>query len=249
FYSVPMFDPAMIRALRLIPTEYLYFYYERSKALAMQRQSETTRGAEIQKLNEALLSDLSTLESEGSTEKLVERYSSYLNRRSGSYMRVEGQGGSAFDSAIDSLKWDPFRTAHGYHKVAINVMSALTGAKPAACILNVRSGGTIQNLKAAEVAEMRCEVSRDTVTPGRIGALPDAVQGLVHSVKSYERAAIEAALGGSSSKRRKALLLHPAIGEWGTTEALARELLVGGVFGADQGDDVVGCAEGIVPTS
>ncbi|MGH2506803.1 MAG: 6-phospho-beta-glucosidase, partial [Ktedonobacteraceae bacterium] len=57
FYSVPMFYPAKIRALRLIPTEYLYFYYERSKALAMQRQSETTRGAEIQKLNEALLSD------------------------------------------------------------------------------------------------------------------------------------------------------------------------------------------------
>jgi len=246
FYAVPMFDPAMIRALRLIPTEYLYFYYERSKALAMQRRSETTRGVEIEKLNEVLLRDLARLESEGSAEQLVERYSSYLNRRSGSYMRVEGKGGSAFDPAIDSLKWDPFRTAHGYHKVAVNMMSALTGAKPASCILNVRSGGAVKDLGADEIAEMSCDVSRDRITPLPVGALPNAVQGLVHSVKGYERAAIQAALDNDPSQRRKSLLLHPAIGEWGTTEAVADELLVGGVFGSDQGDDVVGCADGII---
>lgn len=249
FYAVPMFDPAMVRALRLIPTEYLYFYYERSKALAMQRQSGTTRGAEIERLNQVLLGDLARLEADGATEKLVERYSTYLNRRSGSYMRVEGKGGSAFDAAIDSLRWDPFRTAHGYHKVAVNVMSALTGAKPAACILNVRSGGAIKDLMADEVAEMSCDVSRDTITPRAVGSLPDAVQGLVHSVKGYERAAIEAALGDSLDQRRKALLLHPAIGEWGTTQTLVHELLLGGVFGEDQCDDVTACSSGIIPDS
>ena len=248
FYAVPMFDPAMMRALRLIPTEYLYFYYERSKALSMQRRSNTTRGAEILKLNEVLLRDLARFESDGATEKLVETYSTYLNRRSGSYMRVEGEGGSAFDSAIDGMKWDPFRTAHGYHKVAVNVMTALTGAKPAPCILNVKSAGAIENLKADEVAEMCCDVSLDKVTPRAVGTLPDEVQGLVQSVKSYERSAIQAALGSSWDQRRKALLLHPAIGEWGTTQGLSRELLAAGVFGHDQSDDVVGCGDGIVPS-
>lgn len=249
FYAVPMFDPAMVRALRLIPTEYLYFYYERSKALAMQRHSHTTRGADIQKLNQVLLGDLAKLEAEGATEKLVERYSSYLNRRSGSYMRVESKGGSAFDADVDSLRWDPFRTAHGYHKVAVDVMCALTGAKPAPCILNVKSGGCVEDLMADEVAEMWCDVSRDTVTPRAIGPLPDEVQGLVHSVKGYERAAIAAAMRDSLDQRRKALLLHPAIGEWSTTEDLIHELLVGGVFGCDQGDDVLGCGDSIVPDS
>lgn len=247
FYAVPMFDPAMVRALRLIPTEYLYFYYERTKALAMQRQSHTTRGAEILKLNGTLLDDLARLEAEGAATQLVERYSAYLNRRSGSYMRVEGKGGSAFDAAIDGLRWDPFRTAHGYHKVAMNVMSALTGARPAQCILNVKSGGQVQDLAPDEVAEINCDVSADTVTPRRVGALPDAVQGLVHSVKGYERAAIGAARGDSLDERRKALLVHPAIGEWGTTDGLARELLVGGVFGSDPGDDVLGCGGHIMP--
>ncbi len=246
FYAVPMFDPAMVRALRLIPSEYLYFYYERSKALAMQKRSGTTRGAEIQKLNGQLLEDLSRLASENATEKLVERYSAYLNRRSGSYMRVESKGGSAFDEVVDSMKWDPFRTAHGYHKVAINVMSALTGAKPASCVLNVKSAGAVEDLNADEVAEMRCEVSENSIRPLPVGKLPDEVQGLVHSVKGYERAAIAAALANESDQRRKSLLLHPAIGEWGTTEGIDDELLLGGVFGSDQADDVGGCSDHVV---
>lgn len=247
FYSVQMFDPKMIRSLGLIPTEYLYFYYERSKALEMQRRSGTTRGTEIEKLNETLFQDLMRLESDGTAEALVERYSAYLNRRSGSYMRVEGTGGSAFDAEVDRLRWDPFRTAHGYHKVAITLMSALTGVKPVACILNVKSDGAIRDLMPDEVAEMWCDVSRDAIVPRQVGSLPDAVQGLVHSVKSYERAAIQASLQNSPEQQRKALLLHPAVGEWGATEEITRDLIAHGVFGPDTGDDVGGCADGIVP--
>lgn len=247
FYAVPMFDPEMVRELKLIPTEYLYFYYERTKALAMQRHSGTTRGAEIEKLNHVLLQDLARLAEHGSAEALVDRYASYLNRRSGSYMRVEGEGGSAFDSEVDALRWDPFRTAHGYHRVAVNVMSALTGAVPKSCILNVPSSGCVDDLQASEIAEMRCNVSRDTITPVPVGRLPDAVQGLVHGVKAYERAAIEASMGNSAGGRRKALLIHPAVGEWGPTKELASELLVGNVLGADQADDVTACGAHIVP--
>lgn len=247
FYAVPMFDPAMVRELRLIPTEYLYFYYERTKALAMQRHSGTTRGAEIEKLNGALMEDLARLAEHGSAEALVERYSAYLNRRSGSYMRVEGEGGSAFDQEVDALRWDPFRTAHGYHRVAVNVMSALTGAVPKSCILNVPSSGCVDDLQPSEVAEIRCDVSRDSIKPVPVGRLPDAVQGLVHSVKAYERAAIDAAMANSAGGRRKALLVHPAVGEWSPTERLATELLVSGVLGADQADDVAACGASIVP--
>lgn len=247
FYAVPMFDPEMVRELKLIPTEYLYFYYERTKALMMQRHSGTTRGAEIEKLNGVLLQDLAELEAHGSAEALVERYASYLNRRSGSYMRVEGEGGSAFDSEVDALRWDPFRTAHGYHRVAVNVMSALTGAVPKSCILNVPSNGCVDDLRPSEIAEIRCEVSRDTIKPVPVGRLPDAVQGLVHSVKAYERAAIEASMDESAGGRRKALLIHPAVGEWGPTKDLANELLVGGVLGSDQADDVTSCGAHIAP--
>lgn len=247
FYSIPMFDPKMICSLGLIPTEYLYFYYERSKALKMQRQSGTTRGTEIYKLNETLFQDLRKLEAARDAAGLVERYSRYLNRRSGSYMRLEGAGGSAFDSAVDKLKWDPFRTAHGYHKVAVRLMAGLTGAEPLTCILNVKSGGAIDDLSPDEVAEMSCDVSRDKIVPRRVGTLPDSVQGLVHAVKGYERAAIQAAIDNSSDQQRKALLLHPAIGEWGVTEDITGDLIARGVFGPDTGDDALGCADDLDP--
>jgi 6-phospho-beta-glucosidase len=60
--------------------------------------------------------------------------------------------------------------------------------------------------------------------PQPVDPLPEAVLGLVQSIKAYERATIEAARGGSELSARKALLIHPAIGEWEPTEALLHDL-------------------------
>ena len=54
-YQARLFDFDLIRTLGLIPTEYLYFYYSRSKALANQKTAGATRGEEISKLNDELL--------------------------------------------------------------------------------------------------------------------------------------------------------------------------------------------------
>jgi 6-phospho-beta-glucosidase len=43
-YSAELFDPAMVRALGLIPSEYLFFYYEQQRALANQRTAGASRG-------------------------------------------------------------------------------------------------------------------------------------------------------------------------------------------------------------
>lgn len=48
---------------------------------------------------------------------------------------------------------------------------------------------------------------------------------MVHGIKAYERAAIEAAITGERLAARKALLIHPAIGEWDPTGALLADLL------------------------
>ena len=44
-------------------------------------------------------------------------------------------------------------------------------------------------------------------------------------MKAFERAAIEASLGGQPLTARKALLIHPAIGEWEPTQALLQDML------------------------
>ncbi|MDR6511127.1 6-phospho-beta-glucosidase [Novosphingobium capsulatum] len=223
-YSAPVFDKAMIRALRLIPTEYLFFYYERRRALANQQRHGSSRGTEVEALNVTLIETLRDRLGADDGPGAIAAYAAYLNRRSGSYMKLEAEGGSAFDPEA-TFNIDPFRVASGYHRIAIDVMSALTGAKPATIVVNTRNHGALPNLPAGDIVETSSRIDANSITPLPIPPLPDVALGLVHGIKAYERAAIDAALTGERPTARKALLIHPAIGEWDPTGALLHDLL------------------------
>lgn len=223
-YTAPVFDKAMIRALRLIPTEYLFFYYERRRALANQSRHGSSRGTEVEALNVALIATLRERLSADDGPGAIAAYTAYLNRRSGSYMKLEAEGGSAFDPEA-TFDIDPFRVASGYHRIAIDVMSALTGARPATIVVNTRNHGALPDLPDRAIVETSSRIGHDAITPIAIDPLPDAAIGLVHGIKAYERAAIDAALTGERPTARRALLIHPAIGEWDPTGALLADLL------------------------
>ncbi|MET4674830.1 MULTISPECIES: family 4 glycosyl hydrolase [unclassified Luteibacter] len=223
-YLAPLFDFDMIRTLRLIPTEYLFFYYERQRALVNQRKQGGSRGGEIQRLNDELLSSLTARLDAGDGDTAVDIYAAYLNQRSGSYMKLEAEGGSAFDQGV-SLQGDPFRVATGYHRIAIDVMSALTGARPARIVVNTRNGGALPDLPDNDIVEIASDISLDSIVPRPIAPLPDAVNGLVRSVKAYERAAIASVLNDRRLEARKAMLIHPAIGQWTPSGDLLDALL------------------------
>ncbi|CAL4870065.1 putative 6-phospho-beta-glucosidase (plasmid) [Asticcacaulis sp. MM231] len=236
FYHVPLFDGDMIRQLGLIPTEYLYFYYNRRKALDKQKMHGGSRGAEVEKLNESLLKALDAELRAGSNQDAIATYAAYLNRRSGSYMRLEAKGGSAFDAEA-TFDEDPFRVASGYHKIAMDVITALSSEAPSRIIVNTRNNGTLSDLAAADIIETPCQVSRNSIIPEPLGRLPDEVKGLVHAVKAYERAAIKSAMTAADHQdnalshplarliARKAFLLHPAIGDWEASDPLLHDLL------------------------
>ncbi len=222
-YTAPLFDLDMIRTLRLIPTEYLFFYYSRRRALENQRRQGSSRGAEVERLNSVLLEDLRSRLSAGDGAGAIATYIAYLNRRSGSYMKLEASAGSAFEEAAYDA--EPFRVANGYHRIALDVMTALTGARPGRIVVNTRNRGAVPDLPAEDIVETASRIEADRITPLPVGPLPDAVRGLIHSMKAFERAAIEAALGGEPLSARKALLIHPAIGEWEPTAALLHDML------------------------
>jgi len=223
-YSAPLFDFDMIRTLRLIPTEYLFFYYARRRALANQQKQGSSRGAEVEALNKTLIATLKDRIAADDGEGAIAAYAAYLNRRSGSYMKLEAEAGSAFDRDA-TFNIDPFRVASGYHRIAIDVMSALTGAKPAQIVVNTKNRGVLADLPADDIIETASQIAADSITPIPLTPLPDPAIGLVHAVKAYERSAIEAALTGSRLIARKALLIHPAIGEWDPTKQLLADLL------------------------
>lgn len=222
-YSSPMFDHELIRSLRLIPTEYLYFYYSRSRALANQRARRSTRGTEVGRLNEQLFRRLGSLLADGNTHGALDAYTNYLNTRSGTYMQLESSSEDAPETGVTSGE-DPFRAANGYHRIALDVMKALCGHESRRLIVNVLNRGSIQEIGDHDVVEVPCSIASGSIAPEHCGALPAAVRGLVLAVKEYERAAIEAAITGSSQLARKAMLLYPVIGEWEPSEGLLRDL-------------------------
>ncbi|MCU1224182.1 MAG: 6-phospho-beta-glucosidase [Edaphobacter sp.] len=224
-YSVPLFEHDLIRALRLIPTEYLFFYYSRRRALENQRRQGSTRGAEVEQLNHKLLVSLAQLLKQGDQAAAISTYVDYLNTRSGSYMKLEGEGNSALNTGELSNE-DPFRAASGYHRIALDVMNALCGARPSRIVVNTQNLGSIAEVESNDIVEVSCQISEDAITPEPCGALPEDVRGLVLAVKAYERAAIDAALSGSVLMARKAMLLYPAIGEWEPSKALLERLIV-----------------------
>ncbi len=223
-YPDGLFDPDMIRTLRLIPTEYLFFYYCRRRALENQHTVATTRGEEVARLNEQLLSKLAEEIEGGKLAAALATYTAYINQRSNSYMKLEASGGSAFSEQAQPDQ-DPFRAATGYHRIAISVMKALSGSEPQRIIVNVVNRGAIAEVAAEDVVEVPCAVSRNLITPEACGSLPEAVRGLVLSAKAYEAAAILAAKTGSASAARKAMLLYPAIGEWKPSVELVGEMV------------------------
>ena len=222
-YSVPLFDHELIRSLRLIPTEYLFFYYSRRRALANQLKQGSTRGAEVERLNEELFARLRSYLTKGDDRCALEAYVQYLNERSGSYMALEGSG--AITQAAGSEAEDPFRAATGYHRIALDVMKALSGESDERVIVNTRNAGAIEGIANTDIVEVPCRIGRDTITPEHCGALPAEVKGMVLAVKEYERATIEAAMTGSEQMARKAMLLYPAIGEWEPSEGLLQDLI------------------------
>jgi 6-phospho-beta-glucosidase len=222
-YSFPMFDHELIRSLRLIPTEYLLFYYSRGRVLQNQLAQETTRGEEVGRLNRELFDQLGAMLTAGNRNGALAAYIHYLNQRSGSYMKLESSR-DHLQSYNEGSEEDPFRAATGYHRVALDVMKALRGKEAKRIIVNVRNRGAIVGISADDVVEVPCIVRNNTIVPEQCGSLPAPVRGLVYAVKEYERATIEAAISKSSTTARKAMLLHPAIAEWEPSESLLCDL-------------------------
>ena len=207
-YPAGLFDPALIQALRLIPTEYLFFYYSQRKAYRNQLRAGASRGEELQQMNGGLFDRLST---QADSEALA-TYTSYLQQRNASYMKLEGLGGSAF-SPVENEP-NPFELATGYHRIALDVMNGLLSDRPREIVLNVMNRGAIEDLEADDVVEVPCDVDKAGAHPRHTGHLPDQVRGLTLSVKAYERTAIRASMEGSRAWAQLALLEYPSIAQW-----------------------------------
>ena len=208
-YQAPLFEPEWLRALRLLPTEYLYYYVRPERALESVRRAGTSRGAAIARLNAGLFETLAS----GPPDP-VGVYRDYLAARDAGYMQLEsGAAGPRRPPAWSELA--------GYDKIALSVLRAIHGHRGDVIPLDVPNRGNLPELREDDVVEVPCLVNANGALPLHVGPVPEAVRPLLVQVKEYERLTVEAALTGSRDAARRALARNPLVGE----ETLAGRLI------------------------
>lgn len=214
-YRTPLFPPARLRELRLLPTEYVFYYDAPARAVANLRTAGQTRGEVIAGLTRELFDDLRARPADP-----VARYERYLADRSAGYMQLEsgGTGGASAPA--------PWAHLTGYDKIALNTIHAMVHDTNAIIPLNVANRGNIPDLAADDVIEVPCVVNANGPWPLHVGALPGQVRDLVTRVKTFERATIDAVHSGTRAAMVDALALNPLVPTRATAEHLVGVLRI-----------------------
>jgi 6-phospho-beta-glucosidase len=206
-YRAPLFEPKRLRTLKLLPTEYLYYYYRPAHALAKIKASGSSRGQAVAKLTEDLFQSLKPADPQApnppSPQDPIALYQSYLSARDSSYMQLET--GSA-----PRLKPD-WAELSGYDKIALVTIRAIVKDQGAIIPLDVPNRGTFPFLEADDIIEVPCRVDAAGPQPNAVGPIPDHPRELITTVKQYERATIAAAFTGDRRQLADALALNPLV--------------------------------------
>jgi 6-phospho-beta-glucosidase len=213
-YMRPLFPTAYLSDLRLLPTEYVYFYAFPDRAVANTRAAGRTRGMQVAALTARLFAELAAR-----PQDRIRLYEDYLAERSGSYMQAEtGQQVPAPSP--------PWAELTGYDRIAYDVISAIVNDTNAIVPLDVANDGNIPELEPDDVIEPPCMVGGSGPIPLRVGSLPQAVRDLVVRVKAYERATIDAAFSGSREALVGALAFNPLVSSRAVASTLIDHLML-----------------------
>lgn len=119
------------------------------------------------------------------------------------------------------------RGGGGYSEVAMNFVNAVYNNEDTEQVVNVPNQGAIPFLPDSAVVEINCLVNKRGMSPihKSVDKIPPMCWGLMAAVKNYEQLAVEAAVEGSVTKMKWALLAHPLVREYELVEKLVPVLL------------------------
>lgn len=213
------FSADLIKQLRMLPNEYLYYYYYRERALNLILEAPRTRGEQITEINSKLVSQLSEKLRQGGIDDALGLYTEAMTERQNSYMSAE-TGGAAAPGRQEDSGFNPLEN-EGYAGLALSILSALYHNRKTSLILNVPNRGAVQGLLDDDVVEVPCMLDANGPVPLNAGAIPEAANGLIQSVKQYERYTVSAAVHGSYEEALMALTVHPLV----LSRSLAQNIL------------------------
>lgn len=213
-YRAPLFEPAFLQRLGLLPTEYLYYYYRPKDAVANLKAAGKTRGQTLEEKNAKLLADLAGARNLDEGTHLYDRY---LDSRNRSYMQLEsGQTRPLPPTAASAVT--------GYDRIALAVVQSIHFDKGDTLPLDVRNGSTLPMLEPTDSVEVPCVVNASGALPLPVDPVPTSVLPLVQAVKEYERLTVRAALTRSKELALEALSKNPLVESREQAQHLLKEL-------------------------
>jgi 6-phospho-beta-glucosidase len=211
-----LFDPELVRAIGMLPMEYLYFFYYRDRAVAHIRGSGSSRGRQLEALNDGLWPVLRARIDAGDLPGGFTAWERAMGERDATYFARE-RGETVTEEAVEP--GDVFE-GEGYEGVATAVMTAVVQRRKIALILNVPNRGAIGGLRDDDVVEVTCLADEHGAHPIAQGSMPEAELALVAQVKLYERLTVRAAVEGSYDAALGALVAHPLVASFPTAKAI-----------------------------
>jgi 6-phospho-beta-glucosidase len=199
-YRAPLFDAEYLSALKLLPTEYVYYYVRPKHAYENMRRAGQTRGGAVAQLNRQLFEELDV---PGADRTAV--YERYLAARNGSYMQIESGSPVA-------LAASPWAALTGYDKIALAVIRAIHFNTGAVIPLNVRNNGNLP-LEAEDSVEVPCVVNAAGATPLHVPPPPPRIAEFIQRIKRYERLTIAAAQTQTPQAAVEALAANPLVAD------------------------------------
>ena len=222
-----LFEPQLVRFYRMLPNEYLYYYYYREQAVANIQASGSTRGEQILGINEPLWRELGHLMAAGRIEHALRTYERRMSSRNQTYMaRESGRLSPRTEEGTGTEGAEaPDFAGEGYAGQAMAVMAAIAAGKKATLVLNVRGQSSWGDLAADDVIEAPSLVDQHGPHPLAQAPMPESVRPLITAIKAYERLTIEAAVRGHTTAAVQALTVHPLVMSYSLARRIVDEYL------------------------
>src|SRR3954451_14169514 len=194
-----LFGGEWLRALGMIPNEYLFFYYFASDTVGALRSGLESRGEFLLHQQAAFYSENGRTPGEA-----LDAWRRTRREREETYF-AEAHAAADIDAK------ETWGDVGGYEGEALAVVEAIALDRRRVMILNTANRCSLPFLDADAVVEVPCVVDRTGVRPIAIGDVPAHARALVESIKEVERLTIRAARTRSRDVALKALALHPLV--------------------------------------
>lgn len=113
-----------------------------------------------------------------------------------------------------------------YSDAACRLINSIYNNKGDIQPVDIRNNGAIEGIDDDSAVEISCIITKDGPKPIAMGKLPIGINGLVQTIKSFERLVIEAAIEGNYHKALLALTINPLVPSEKMAKILLDELLV-----------------------